>query len=415
MNLDNSIGTNSVPICQDGNSKINTSNPKNKIWEVYKAHVKGVQEKKSEEMFKDLSFGDEYATVKMATDALKVFFSIASACTVFVAIYWALTPLLGSVIGGICSFGVCCLLEALKVFTWSKLSKNILKYKEYPVALVAAAIAFNLSSVGGSIFGAYQLPSGQAEFEPNSIALISIDSINQHYQQEITKIDGIIAQQSSEIAKTTSNSTKRSLAANIALQSNQKTVLLELKEKDTQAAKKTNENLVQEAKAANEKRNQKATEELQAKRTNCMVVSGVFELALLLCLVFGSYYLFRIEIDRNGGGVVDVNGQGADSTNGTVVHNVQSVQIPHAAPQLEQRRPITFKSYDEKRQLIKKQKVDEKRHQEEDGKRHPDLNKLDYTRICQLDSCKKPFIHGHGAQKYCSEKCRKKAHKQKVN
>jgi prolyl oligopeptidase PreP (S9A serine peptidase family) len=39
--------------------------------------------------------------------------------------------------------------------------------------------------------------------------------------------------------------------------------------------------------------------------------------------------------------------------------------------------------------------------------------KLEFTKVCQLDSCKKPFLHSIHNQKFCSDKCRKLQHESK--
>lgn len=393
MRLDSQKGA-TDPVCI---GKISTSNPKNQIYRAYKAKVKSLQENKAEEMFKDRTFGDEYEAVKLTTDTLELVFSIASAMTVFVALKWALEPLLGSGASIAVSFFVCAALEALKTFIWSKLSKNILKYKTYPFPLIAAAIIFNLSSVGGSIFGAYQLPSNEQEFNKNSVALVNVDSIGKDYDKKIEQTSAIISSQTEELSKTTSNSTKRTISANIAQSEQKATLLLKHRTRDIQAAKEKNISLIKEAKEANKKHTLKATEKLEAKRTNCMLVAVLFELGLMLCLIFGSYYLFRVEIDKTGGFETQ---EQADVTQ-VKINTQLNIQEPS---QRNEQRPIGFKS-----------QTNKERHTSEDDPRPNKGNKLDYTKVCELDECRTPYIHKNSTQKFCSSKCRKKAHRIKTN
>ena len=43
----------------------------------------------------------------------------------------------------------------------------------------------------------------------------------------------------------------------------------------------------------------------------------------------------------------------------------------------------------------------------------PEQTKLEFTRICELDSCQKPFLHSIHNQKFCSDKCRKSHYESK--
>ena len=404
------------PVCV---GKINTSNPKNQIYKAYKAKVKSVQENKAEEMFKDRTFGDEYEAVKLTTDTLKIVFSLASAITVFVALKWALEPLLGSWASIIVSSFVCASLEVLKTFIWSKLSKNTLKYKTYPFPLVAAAIIFNLSSVGGSIFGAYQLPSNEQEFNKNSVALVNVDSIGKDYDKKIEQTSAIISSQTEELSKTTSNSTKRTISANIAQSEQKATLLLKHRTRDIQAAKEKNISLIKEAQEANKKQTLKATEKLQSKRTNCMLVAVLFELGLMLCLIFGSYYLFRVEIDKTGGfdnqeqtDIVQAqnNAQHAGANN-----------QPHKAPTPQnETRTIGFKT----QQHTSNQELDTLHNVSETQKKEVDTlhnvsNKKEPKGVsngfCENPKCGKEFTRKSVLKKHCSDKCRRKKSYDKLN
>ena len=408
MKLDSSKGA-IDPVCI---GKINTSNPKNQIYQAYKAKVKSVQENKAEEMFKDRTFGDEYEAVKLTTDTLKLVFSFASACTVFVALKWALEPLLGSWASiGVALF-VCTALEALKSFVWSKLSKSTLKYKTYPLPLLVAAIVFNLSSVGGSVFGAYQLPSNEQEFNSNNIALINIDSIGANYSKKIDQASAIISTQTKELSKTTSNSTKRTISANIAQSEQKATLLLKHKSRDIQAAQDKNNSLIKEAQEANKKQTLKARENLQSKRTNCMLVAALFELGLLLCLVFGSYYLFRVEIDKTGGFENQEQTDSPQTQNNTQQAGASNTQ-PHKAPVPQnQARTIGFKQGHTDHQKI------DTLHNVSDTLHNVSKNQ-DATGVpngfCENPKCNKEFTRKSVLKKHCSSKCRRKKSYDKLN
>jgi len=407
MKLDTKKGVLINPICHTDIGKNNISNPKNQIYEKYKAKVKSLTEKKAEEMYMDKTFGDEYQSVFLTSNILKAVFSFASACTVFIAILWALKPLFGTILSASISIVVCALLERLKNGIWGKLSKYVLKYKEFPIIVAFAAIGLNLSSVAGSIFGAWQLPSMIEKTTAQNIELTNLDSISAHYAPLIASLDKSIELQTKMGLETTSNTTKRLTAKNVLLQTKQRSKLLESKNRDIDRAKSNNEQTLRDSKESAKIERKKAHQELYRKQINCVTTATVFELLLILCLVFNSYYLFRVEIDRIG--LQNTSTDNVDSNQPDDTHTTgKESQKAHAAPVLSNnRRTIGFKPKDENRQNPENQDSDTKSQDPTDTKRH----KLEYTRICALKSCEKPFLHGHNAQEYCSSKCRKKAYK----
>lgn len=396
MKFDNLQGGQSSPLYLNGMNKSTISNPKNKAFEAYKAKVQSIAEKKAEETYKDKTFGDEYQGVYMSAKILAFLFSCASFCTVCVALYWTLKPMLGELISGAIGFGIATLLEFLKTGVWDKLAKYILKYKAYPMALVGGAILFNLSSVGGSILGAWLLPVVGEQIQAPKAKLIDTDSINQSYLLQLANIDKVIAEQSTNATQTTSNYTKGKINKSITDLSSQKRAIIEQQNKAIERAEEKNAIRTKEQQEQNKKDLQKRSDEISQTQTKCVTVAVLFELFLILCSVFISYYLFRVDIDRT-----------ESVTNGTV--NVLNTINP-ATGQPHQAPPVTENVH----RTIGFHRTKNVPPQGENKKPVVDATKtvLDhqkYTRICKLDECQKPYTHGHGAQKYCCTKCRKKA------
>ncbi len=399
MNLDNlQEGANPL-LCYNSTSKSTISNPKNKGYELYKSKVKSSAEKKASEMFQDRAFGDEWQAVYNATIVLKIAFSIASACTVFIALFWVLKSLLGIAIGGGVALIVCLILEGLKGGVWDKLTKFALKYKSYPIILVAAAILFNLSSVGGSMLGAFMLPTMQEQATQPPVAQIDIDSINESYLAQTAKIDAIITEQSKQIANTTSNSTKRSISKVISVQTEQKNALIEQQNLAIEKAETINENRRVERLQQTVLDHQKQSKENTQTQIQCVAVAVFFELCLVLCSIFISFYLFRVDID------VTETVHTVTETVHTVTETAQmptnsTLQQGHQAPQqtATATNQIGFKRYTDGIQPNIQSSITE-----------TVQTQLEYTRVCKLSECEKPYIHGHGQQKYCCTKCRKKA------
>lgn len=412
MKLESLNKANNSPVCHTGINKSNTFNPKNKVYQAYKARIKSVNEQRAEEMYKDRTFGDEYEAVKTVTDVLKIVFSFASACTVLVALNWALKPLLGQYLSILIGFFACVSLESLKAFVWSKLSKNILKYLKYPLPLVVAAIGFNILSVGGSIFGAYQLPMETKELEIDKIELKDLDKIAKKYDTDINKISDLIQQQTEEISKTTSNSTKRSISANIALQTQEKQTLLKHKEEALKTAQNSNEKKLLEAQSKAQKFNQERSKKVSQDKTNCMIVAGLFELGLIICLAFGSYYLFRVEIDRTDG-FKDQGSQDQTDTNKPQQTTTTSIQIG-------QQRQANYTAQNDYRQIGFKQSKSSSKdtlHNVSDTQKDT-LHNVSTgvpNGVCQNPKCGKEFTRKSVLKKYCSDKCRRQTSYDKLN
>jgi len=389
-------------------NKISTSNPKNQTYNNYVAKSLTIKEKAANEMFKDKTFADEYSAVFMLSNVLKVTFGFGSLCTVFVAIYWALSPLVGTYLSTLIALSICIIQEILKNSVWSKLSKHHLKYKEFSKVLAISAIGFNLFSVLGSVFGAYQLPSMTASVSHPLPTLTNIDSINLAFLGQITPIDQSIQAKDNEVKNTTSNSTKRLASKNQSLLIDQKNALLKAQSLAIEEAKERNNQELQNHKKHVIELEQKRAVQMDISRINCIGIALVFELGLILCSLFCAYYLFRLYIDTNEEDQTEPTDTQAknDVKQGDIsVQDTKGHQAPNVTNNV---RKIGFKNDTQEHD---KQDNDVKRPTNNDVK----CQELEYTVICELEECKTPFIHNHGAQRFCSAKCRKKAHSNRTN
>lgn len=373
-------------------------NPKNATFESYKAKVNNLAENKANNLFQHKNFGDEWAAIYNVSSILKIVFSIASFLTVLIAVFLALKPLLGSVASGGLSFAICSMLELLKVWTWEKLAKAVLNYKVYPLALVGGCLLFNLSSVGGSLLGAYQLPRQASILNTNKAKSIDIDSINKSYLLQIAKIDQTIREQSKEATKTTSDYIKGKINKTLLALADQKSILIEQQNRSIESAEIKNKSTLAEFKTENTKDEIERAEKMENTQYTLVGVAVSFEFFLILCGLFISYYLYRVHIDNTES---DHTGTQSDPTPTNNSFVSERKVTAHEAPTAK--KIGFFKTKDEKRPDII---GDTQTAQNEQI-----LDKLEYTRICKNKECSKPYLHGHNAQKYCSAKCRKKANR----
>lgn len=273
-------------------------NPKNGAFEAYKKRVKSTAQKKASNLFDDKTFGDEWQLAYTVTSVLKSMLNIASSCTVAIALYFGLKPMFGDIMAGVVGVGAAIMIEWLKNGVWSKLAKFILKYKTYTFTLVFAAIVLNLSSIGGSVLGAWLLPTLSNEQTFEAVAPVSLDSINTHYSNEIAKIDLAINKITKEIEQTTSDYTKVMLSKTVKVQTEQKNTLIEQRNTSVTNAEKANDKN-RELAASNLLLSDKESEDKKSKQQTILVIIAVaFEVIIIVCSIFESYYLFRVDIDN---------------------------------------------------------------------------------------------------------------------
>jgi hypothetical protein len=407
--------------------KDNPTNPKNQIFEAYKAKTKTITESKAKALFKNKDFGSEYRGVYLASSILNTIFSLVSACTVFTALYWGLTPMLGTLLSTTFGLIICVLLEGIKSGIWNKLGKNILKYKQAPFLLVVSAIALNFSSIGGSIMGAYQLPqiilSQQIGASNESIEskAIEVDTTIKHLNNRLSYLDNLIKTQTNEITKTTSNSTKRSFSKNIALQEDAKAKIATQILAHRKDAKQANK----ERKQAKEKQDTKdlksKNKELERMQSISISLAIFFEFMLIICLSFNTYYLFRIDIDISinstplGSQILQINTNEANELPSGYINKNTTNKIRNSliVSNGTENVPTRTENVPTKKRNTIGFRTESVPTRTESVLNGTENVPIEFTRICSHTPCSRKYLHGHGNQKYCSKKCRMNHHKGK--
>jgi hypothetical protein len=251
------------------------------------------------------------------------------------------------------------------------------------VSIVAICIllGLHLVSIGGSIFGAWQLTNLLPQEPPSKAPVIDIDSINKSFSNPLAILNTQISALEKKDDWNSRVSLKEIVKQKTSLINGQITACKQAKEANVQTLKKHRENEIKRRKNADLNRSN--------IRKACVIVTAFFELAFILCSLFIAYYLFRRHIDdthettAEKASVMEASVQ--DFNNGQTTDG-------HEAPVIENKRTIV-------QGFIKKQENNSTKGKE-----------LDYTRICQYSGCKKPFIHSIHNQKYCSTDCRKAAY-----
>ena len=359
-------------------------NPKNEAFNNYLQQTADTIDRAANNLFKDKSYKDEYKAVFVLSTLLKFVCSVLSFATMVVALYFSFYGLFGFYASLLLAVAICGLFEALKTQIWSISSKHRLKYKTTSKALIFALIAVHIVSLASSGIGAYLIPkliSEQTTSAPADQKTISIEIANQ-----IAEIDKQLQNISSS---TSTSSTSRKSFANLT---SQKAVLIAAQERQQEQAQKDKATAAQVAIVA------KADHQQQIIKDQILFVGSSigFELLFIVCSSFLAYYLFRTNIDLQA----DAN-EANPTANEVVKNGLDTATVPtdgHQAPQATANvQKIGFKQGTaDKQQTFHEIETETKQ--------------LEFTRICQLDSCKKPFLHSIHNQKFCSSKCRKLHH-----
>ena len=365
-------------------SKFIDLNPKNEAFNIYLQQTADTIDRAANNLFKDKSYKDEYKAVFVVSTLLKFVCSILSFATMVVALYFSFYGLFGFYASLLLAVAVCGLFEVLKTKIWTISSKHGLKYKNVSKGLILALIAVHIVSLASSGIGAFLIPkliSEQTTSAPAEPKTISIEIANQ--------IAAIDKQLQSISTSTSTSSTSRKSFANLT---SQKAVLI--------AAQATAQEQAQTDKATAQEQETKAKADRQQQIIKDQILfvgsSIAFELLFIVCSIFLAYYLFRTVID------LEADANEANPTANEVVKNgLDTATVPDNGQQAPQAtanvQKIGFKQgTTEKQQTFQEIETQTKQ--------------LEFTRICQLDSCKKPFIHAIHNQKFCSNKCRKLHH-----
>jgi hypothetical protein len=370
-------------------SKINDLNPKNQTFNDYQKNTSTLSSKQAQGIYKDKYFADEYKPVYISSVALKFVANIVSASTLLVACFLAFMGLLGVYLGAIIGGLFCILFETMKSYTWRITAKQVLKYKRASMAAVLVLCGLHLVSLGGSCFGAWQLPRLMPKEKLEQAAVQNIDSINTSYLAQLTIID----QQIKALQDKTSSSTARRTINSLTSQRGQ---ILEAQKLAVLEAKKENRTKSQEKKEQTAQENLERQEQIKQNQYACIIAAVFFELLFISCSLFIAYYLFRQFIDESTEPTASVHPSITELK--TSINNLEQSTTAHQAPPVNR---VVIKGFEQngKSQVVDKEELDGKR--------------LDFTRVCQFNECKKPFIHSIHNQKFCSRECRKLNHNRK--
>lgn len=373
-------------------SQSNDLNPKNAIFHAYKKKVGDIISRQASSLYMDKDFADEYKAVYLSSSVLRVVANLLSSATFTIAVYLALNHIIPKGYAFVLALLSSMLFEVLKNKIWAIVVKTTLKYKRVSMLAVSILLGLHLISIGGSIFGAWQitnlLPPAVAAPAPT----IDIDSINNSYNEQAEQMNNQIA----------SLETKKDWNSRVSLKEiiNQKTTLLQSQKTAILDAKNMNAGIMLEHKKKRQENTEKDTKKKQTIRQASIFATAFFELAFIVCSIFIAYYLFRKHID-------DTHAENKEHTEGkepsVKTASVQGILVPTGepgaeageAPQIENKR-VVIKAF------------------QQGATTEPSSSssniELGYTRICQLEDCKKPFIHSIHNQKFCTTDCRKLAY-----
>lgn len=281
----------------------NVDNPKNKNWSDHQASRDNRLVQEAQEHYKDLTFGDEWKVVLIACKGLILVLGLASFASLLVCFSSLLSVRLSYPVAFGVSLILCFFVEFLKGFVWGKLSKNVLKYKKYPLAILSVSCFLVAVSVGGSIAGVDVLTSKASEsakgLQLEPVPLIDVKAMRASNAAQLAELDKLIVDHAEQIKATKSNTTKRSLSNGI-----RQFQASRLKQEEINAAaikQATEEN--DKALAEQAAQIKEATKDQQQKKDTTNFYSRLliilFELGLILANAFKSYYLFRVYVDTN--------------------------------------------------------------------------------------------------------------------
>lgn len=386
-------------------NKVNVKNPKNENFDFYQEKVQSLLAKTASNLFKDKYFYEEFKSVYLLSLGLKVVSSLISFSTMILAIHIATRLFFGYYPSLFFAVSVGLGLEGLKTFLWRINSKWTLKYKQVSKIIVFVLVLLHLTSLGGSAYGGWMLPTYVDEIKTETPVFVQNDSVLTALSTSLEGINSQIRETSAEIAKTSSNSTKRSISANLVLLLEQRSI----KENEISEIRK-GLRLEQEAFEQEEMKKTQALmidrqSEISTARISCLLATVFFELLFIICACFCVYYLFRYTIDQELGNEVDPNasnavlsvGNGNVSLSRQPIENTPVIDKPKTTPTPA---PIGF--------FVRCQ---------DSGTESPNVGVFSGLSDskgkmieCAFDSCSNVFKKVVHNKKFCSDECRKLSH-----
>lgn len=368
-------------------NKVNLKNPKNENFEVYSSMVQSALSKSASNLFKDKYFYEEFKGVYFLANSLKIVSSLVSICTTILALhiatqfFWGYYPSMFFAV----SVGIC--IEGIKTFLWRINSKWILKYKEVSKIMLSVLILLHCISLGFSAYGGWMLPTLMEESKLEMPVLIENDSSLTELYSSLEMLNQEIAANSLEVAKTTSNSTKRSLSTTLTLLLSQRSAKESEIAKLKESREQEKERILNEQKVQEKEFNQEKEQRILTAQISCLFASVFFEVSFVIFACFCVYYLFRVDIDENEENKI------FSTLENSGLPVVKAAKLPSRqqggkAPVLDAEKkaakplPIGFFN------------------------RHVDSKKESVFK-CALEACNSTFEKKAHNQKYCSENCRK--------
>jgi hypothetical protein len=107
-------------------TQVNDLNPKNAIYNAYKAKVKDIISRKATDLYKDKDFADEYKAVYLVTSLLRGEGNLLSSATFTIAVYLALNLIIPKGYSLVLALVSSVLFEVLKNKIWAITSKTVL-------------------------------------------------------------------------------------------------------------------------------------------------------------------------------------------------------------------------------------------------------------------------------------------------
>jgi len=225
-------------------------------------------------------------------------FNACSVFTAFFAISYFLNLTLGNVASYLLSTIIVLCIEVLKNSNLQTLYKDVLKYKRYSIVLILLSVSLVGISVLSSALGASIIADLSTEKEQIAYSIDSTEynAINAKIQANNNEISDLLTQKKSN--GQLSSSTK------IIIQQKQEYVS-ELENSLIMAKDKMD---IEKAKQDDEFSETLSTEKGKNSTIKAVIIglSVGFELLLLLCSFYCSYYLFRVYVDSEGNNITEL-------------------------------------------------------------------------------------------------------------
>lgn len=360
-------------------------------------------------VFQDKTFGSEWAGLYTGGRIGGGVLAICSFLTLWGCINWGLSFRVPALVAAGVGIALAGLLEGAKGFLWLKCSKFILKYKNAHKALILASVALTLLSITGSAAGAYivPIPSTSEAVASDSTAAPQADSIAGAYRAQIAQLDEQAAGLAAQIASTSSNSTKRTLASTQAgVIEARKAVAMELAKHSSITVHRIAQETTQAQKAKEAAAIQLA-EDTKAWRTMAVSMAVLFDLLQCLLFCWTSYYLWRVYIEsmENMEGIEGMSQPTSEAEYYRAAEPAHQQPAPAFASTEPAPRRIGFHNHGTSH---RKPNVSAKNSLEPVAP-HGLITDPDRQRHC--DYCGRVYNYSNAVSKFCGGSCRGKMHR----